>query len=246
MDSKTRPIGLSKLKMILGKRGLAFARLVGIPADTLKSIESGRRRLSPENATKIWQATGVLKDSLYAKSPASGRKANGEAIPYEASYLEKWGKIALELGDEKEEARSEAGMLAESIGNWTKVLLLASIEENKGTTFKNIHKDIAKQLSDLATRCYLRGSIKRVLKDYPLVSRRELTGAEWRRKWRKSKYSRHLCRAYGLDEKRLKKMEDYKKYPLSMTMERSFLPHVRFLIPQAKEKSANNTRPERA
>jgi hypothetical protein len=224
----TKPKALSELKRIIGEKSEAFARFVGIPLDTIKSIESGRRQLSPENGIKIRQATGVDEKSLFGSTPTA-YDPHGRGMPYQRHHLNDWRSKAHDLKAEREDAEKVIGQLAESIGNWTKVLLLAALEESKSTTYPALHLAIAEQVALLARRNRLENSLKRVLKNYSHIDSREMTGGQWRQYWKRSRAAQKACELYGLTPEKLRKIGEYHTHKGTAKLERRFMPQHLFL-----------------
>jgi len=178
-----KPVGLKKLKKIIGHKGADFARLVGVPYDTMKSLESGRGKMSPDVAHKIKLATGVLIESLYRKSPQNINEA-----AYTEAYFHAWRVRILSLGGDKKEARADAQKQAQYIGFFTKVLLLAAVENGKDVTYGTLHLEIASMIRNLGERHGLapvigealnRSPIGRELMRFPITDEWEMTKREW-------------------------------------------------------------------
>jgi len=143
-----KPIGLKKLKRIIGRKGPAFAQLVGIPVDTLKSIESGRMPLSRENGLKIRLATGADIPSLFHITP----KAASHRGPYTADDFVWWRQEFLALQKDSARARSMAEQSGAALGFWSSVLLLAAVEKGKEISFRSLHLQLCSVLEDLAEK----------------------------------------------------------------------------------------------
>ena len=145
-----KPVGLKKLKQIIGHKGARFATLVGIPYDTLRSIESGRLPVSREVALKIRLATGVRLESLTRKTP----KADG-GEDYTIDDFCRWRTQYLSLEKDMPKARKDAAELGDSIGFWAKVLLLAAVDRGERVTFKSLHLEMAAVIEDIAEKSNL-------------------------------------------------------------------------------------------
>jgi len=178
-----KPVGLKKLKKIIGHKGPGFAQLVGVPYDTLKGVESRGNKMSTDVAQKIRMATGVMIESLYKKNPQA---VNG-SVYTEATY-HWWRNHILSLGKDKKEAREEAEKLGQYIGFFTKVLLLAAVENGEKVTYGALHLEIASMIRDLAERHGLapvtgrdleRSPIGRELLRFEIPDEWEMTKREW-------------------------------------------------------------------
>jgi DNA-binding XRE family transcriptional regulator len=210
-----RPVGLKKLKKIIGHKGESFAQLVGVPYDTLKSIESGRGKMSKDVAHKIRLAIGVMTESLYKRTPKNlfGRE-------YTEADFHDWRGRFLSLGKDKKEARAHAEELAEWIGFYTKVLLLAAVEEGKKVTYGALHLEIASVIRDLAKKHGLapvagedlkRSPIGRELLHFSLSDEWEMTKGEW-------KAEPELRQRLKVTDRDLARVGDYDPYKASRTV----------------------------
>jgi len=169
------PVGLKKLKKIIGHKGESFAKLIGVPYDTLKSIESGRLKMSEEVTQKIRLATGITAKSIFKKTPQPILR--GE---YNENFFHFWRNRFLSLGKDKTEARADAEKKAQYIGFFTKVLLLAAVEDGKAATYGTLHIQIASLIRDLAEKHDLGPMINKELLRFPIEDvSPEWTKAEW-------------------------------------------------------------------
>jgi DNA-binding XRE family transcriptional regulator len=219
-----RPTGLKKLKKIIGHKGEAFARLIGVPYDTLKSIESGRLKMSKDVAHKIKMATGVRIESLYEKTPRSGDLVGGA---YTENHFYIWRSYILSLGEDKTEANARAEKLAQYIGFFTKVLLLAAVEEGEKVTYRSLHLEIASVLRDLAEKHQMGPKINRVLERFGWEEEWELTKREWRAhlplKEECKVTNRDLRRLGDYDKHKARRMLYPKWHPEGVVDERALL-----------------------
>ena len=226
------PAGLKKLKTIIGYKGARFAKLVGVPYNTLKSIESGRLKMSEEVLSKIVLATGVDRNSLFKKTPIGwhitgapfSRPPKGKPwYEYTEEHFVAWRSQLLGLDMDKIYIRAYAEHLAKTIEFFTRILLLAAVENGKSVSYWSIYQEIASVIKRLGEQKSLMPTIKRMLNKYPYQDRSpknhledgtevEYTKQDW------LNAPQHLRDYYGVTEKELRRVPDYEPYPKSVTV----------------------------
>ena len=91
--------GLKKLRYVLGKSQEQFAAMIGVSVDTIRSIETGRARLTEKVDTKIRLATGA---TFFESGPRVYDLGPGEVAPprkeLEPGKVGTVGRASLVLG----------------------------------------------------------------------------------------------------------------------------------------------------
>lgn len=123
MKSNKPNVSVKNLRSILGQTQAQFADFIGVSLDLIKSIECGRKPLSPAVAQRIQFSTGARTPGLLA--------GNGEILdrahkPYTRDSYDSWTKIL--VGESSEEvARGQF----DQVKGWIELLFLASARHHK-------------------------------------------------------------------------------------------------------------------
>ena len=201
---------LAALKDIIQVKGPAFARMTGIPYDTLKSIESGRLAMSHDLAWKIRAATGVVPESIQPSStkPLADWPDRGD---YTAETFHHWRTLVLRKSNPRA-AKEEAEKSAGDIAVWVRLLFLACAESRDRSTVWAFQLELGKCLDGLATQAELVEPINKMLKTYSRTDTLTLTGAEW-----KGAGMENIREAHKVTNRDLKRMADYESYSRQAT-----------------------------
>jgi transcriptional regulator with XRE-family HTH domain len=88
MRTSTRKTTIAVLREILGIKDFEMAEILKRTVHTIHSLESGRLKLSPELATKMFHETGISLDWLLDEEP-NAPPISGRGEPYTKEIFEK-------------------------------------------------------------------------------------------------------------------------------------------------------------
>ncbi|HIG30485.1 MAG TPA: XRE family transcriptional regulator [Verrucomicrobiales bacterium] len=141
-----------------------FGELVGVSGETIKSVETGRLKISQELASRIMMATGACP--LELRKYSSTGKPTGKAQtqfgePYSKEFFEHWKAGVFKATEEN------AVQDARTLYGWLEVLFLASARPgtDKLATLK---MGFIQWLEEAKDTFGLNSQVKAVLKDRPV------------------------------------------------------------------------------
>lgn len=152
-----RNLTLPKLREVLGVTQSEFAALVGISLDTIKSIESGRQRLSDKLAHRIVLVTGVHALSLLDNS---GVLLNSQEDRYTRQDYDFWRETI------NPSSESVARQKFKEIKDWIEVVFLAAAKpRNKlKNRLPSVYTSLVNWLDETRTTFKLAGEIDEILR----------------------------------------------------------------------------------
>jgi transcriptional regulator with XRE-family HTH domain len=162
---------LREMRRLLGGMSqTVFAELVGVSMPTIQALEGGKLKLTAKLAARISEVTGASDAELLKGSNGKARTLDGQ----------KFSLTTFQTWSTQRQRRTKQAANADSLLQWTKLLLEAA-EERGESTFQSIRTQVVEDLERLRQKSQLGDQINDRLAHHQTVETHSAEIQQWKK-----------------------------------------------------------------